>query len=88
MARTKKTPPPAADISTSSSSSSPPINFQSRNPLKKTRKTMSMKAGLDMPVLKVLKDLKKGKYAQNIRAGNFNLILFKHEEFQRNLNKA
>lgn len=37
--------------------------------IKKNPRTMSKKSGLVLPVLKVLKDLKKGNYADKIQKG-------------------
>lgn len=45
------------------------VDTQSRVPMKKKAKTLSKKSGLVMPVLKVLKDLKRGKYAANVQKG-------------------
>lgn len=48
------------------------VVFQSRNPTplpKKKPRTLSQKAGLQLPVLKIYRQLRKGNYADRIQIG-------------------
>lgn len=58
------------DLDVETDPSPPKVEFQAREELVvKKKQTLSQKAGLTMPVIKMYRALKKGKYAKLIQKG-------------------